>query len=89
MQANSLEAKILHEKECIIQDFVTKIKRMQGQVHQKEYQDGSEYYGELHNDLRNGWGIYHYNTGDVYCGHWKADLFDGEGCYIFNSGERF
>ena len=44
----------------------------------KKYDDAI-YFGELENQLRNGFGIMKYKTGSFYEGSWKNDLRHGRG----------
>ncbi len=52
--------------------------------------DGSKYEGSWVDDVREGYGVYHYVNGDRYEGEWKEHQRHGQGTYFYaETGSKY
>ena len=52
------------------------------------YPNGDKYIGEIHNNLKDGYGKLYCSNGDKYEGEFKNDLKVGYGIYYFSNGTK-
>ncbi|CAD8127911.1 unnamed protein product [Paramecium sonneborni] len=54
----------------------------------EQYQDGSQYVGEIYNQLRDGFGRYQFVQGGYYEGQWKQNKMHGYGTLFYGVGQK-
>ncbi|CAD8127826.1 unnamed protein product [Paramecium sonneborni] len=54
----------------------------------EQYQDGSQYVGEIYNQLRDGFGRYQFVEGGYYEGQWKQNKMHGYGTLFYAIGQK-
>lgn len=50
------------------------------------FANGDEYYGEMSDGMKNGFGSFVWQSGDIYSGDWVADQMNGTGVYTYADG---
>ena len=50
------------------------------------FNDGSRYFGEIDDGMKNGIGMLLVQDGSVYMGEWLNDNYHGSGVYIYPDG---
>ena len=53
------------------------------------YEDGSYYFGQMTDSVRNGYGAMVYPDGTIYKGEWQNDLWHGKGYISYPDGDTY
>lgn len=77
----------LSKADSKLRQIVTLLAEKQTQI--VEYEDGSQYEGQLIKNQREGLGVYTFAEGEIFAGTWSQDFMTGKGYYYFINGERY
>jgi hypothetical protein len=53
------------------------------------YQNGSQYEGDMKEGKFHGVGTFKYATGNIYTGSWAMNKMDGQGVLLYANGDRY
>jgi len=73
----------------VVREDFTRGPNGQGESILERYTDGSIYFGQFKDGLRNGQGTYTWRTGDEYVGEWKDGKQHGHCTYIYANQSRY
>jgi len=83
------EKKIITLKTFLSKKLISAEAKKMINMKAQSYLDGSLYFGQLNQQIRQGVGIYYFPNKEIYGGKWKNNKFEGKGMYIYNNGDVY